>query len=165
MGLILRYESSPRWLQQQIAVGAFGDLVSIRARRNCSRSSFAAIADRIHTVHRTLIHDIDLLLWLSSSRVTSVMAMDVRLGDHLDPQGCFALLRLANGAVAQLERAVGPSPPMPPPTCSPTTGRAVSMPNWRWWVASAPPWPMTGGSLALPDRRKPTRHGALPNFH
>ena len=43
-GLILRYESSHRWLQHQIAAGAFGDLVSIRARRNCSRTSFAAIA-------------------------------------------------------------------------------------------------------------------------
>lgn len=102
-GLILRYEPSHRWLQQQIAAGAFGELVSIRARRNCSRTSFAASADRIHTVHRTLIHDIDLVLWLSRSRVTSVMAMEVRQGDHLAPQGCFALLRLANGAVAQLE--------------------------------------------------------------
>lgn len=102
-GLLLRYEPSHRWLQQQIAAGAFGDLVSIRARRNCSRSSFAAIADRIHTVQRTLIHDIDLLLWLTGSRVTSVMAMEVRQGDHLAPLGCFALLRLADGGVAQLE--------------------------------------------------------------
>jgi predicted dehydrogenase len=102
-GLILRYEASHRWLQQQIVQGALGDLVSIRARRNCSRTSFAAIADRIHTVHRTLIHDIDLLLWLSRSRVSSVMAMEVREGDHLAPLACFALLRLADGAVAQLE--------------------------------------------------------------
>lgn len=61
-GLILRYEPSHRWLHQQIAEGAFGDLVSFMARRNSSLSSFAAIADRIHMVHRTLIHDIDLLL-------------------------------------------------------------------------------------------------------
>jgi predicted dehydrogenase len=102
-GMILRYEPSHRWLQHQIAEGSFGDLVSLRARRNCSRSSFAAIADRIHTVHRTLIHDIDLLLWLTRSQVTSVMAMEVRQGDQLAPRGCFALLRLANGGVAQLE--------------------------------------------------------------
>ncbi len=103
VGMILRYEASHRWLQGQIQAGQFGELVSIRAQRNCSRSSFAAIADRIHTVHRTLIHDIDLLLWLSGSRVTSVMALDYRQGDHLAPQGCFALLQLANGCVAQLE--------------------------------------------------------------
>ena len=103
VGMILRYEASHRWLQGQIRAGDFGELVSIRAQRNCSRSSFASIADRIHTVHRTLIHDIDLLLWLSGSLVTSVMALEYRQGDHLAPQGCFALLQLANGCVAQLE--------------------------------------------------------------
>lgn len=103
VGMILRYEASHRCLQRQIQAGDFGDLVSIRAQRNCSRRSFAAIADRIHTVHRTLIHDIDLLLWLSGSRVSSVMALDYRQGEHLAPQGCFALLQLANGCVAQLE--------------------------------------------------------------
>jgi len=103
VGMILRYEASHRWLGRQIQAGHFGDLVSIRAQRNCSRRSFAAVADRVHTVHRTMIHDIDLLLWLSGSRVTSVMALDYRHGEHLAPQGCFALLQLANGCVAQLE--------------------------------------------------------------
>jgi len=102
-GLILRYEASHRWLHQQIAADHLGDLITIRCQRNCSRSSFAAIADRVHTVHRTLIHDIDLLLWLSQSRVTSVMALEFRRGHHLSPQGCFALLQLANGCVGQLE--------------------------------------------------------------
>lgn len=102
-GLILRYEASHRLLRQQIASGQFGELVSIRAQRNCSRASYAAIADHVHTVHRTLIHDLDLLLWLTGSRVTSVMALEVRQGHHLAPLGCFALLRLASGCVAQLE--------------------------------------------------------------
>lgn len=103
VGMILRYEASHRWLQRQIQAGAFGALVSIRAQRNCSRGSYAAIADRVHTVHRTLIHDIDLLLWLSGSAVSSVMALEYRQGQHLAPQGCFALLQLASGCVAQLE--------------------------------------------------------------
>jgi len=103
VGLVLRYDLSHRLLQQRIRAGAFGDLVSIRAQRNCSRSSFAAIADRIHTVFRTLTHDIDLVLWLSGSRVRRVMATDYRQGDQLSPQACFALLELANGCIAQLE--------------------------------------------------------------
>lgn len=103
VGMILRYEASHRLLHQEIRAGRFGDLVSIRAQRNCSRGSYAAIADRVHTVHRTLIHDIDLLLWLSGSRVSSVMALEVRQGEHLAPLGCFALLQLADGGVAQLE--------------------------------------------------------------
>ena len=100
VGIILRYEAAHRCLHSQIQTGAFGELVSFRGQRNCSRQSFAAVADRIHTVHRTLIHDIDLLLWLSASRVTSVMAMDDRQGDHLAPQGCFAMLQLESGCVA-----------------------------------------------------------------
>lgn len=103
VGMVLRYDLAHRLLQRQLADGAFGDLVSIRCQRNCSRGSFAAIADRVHTVFRTLIHDIDLLLWFSGSPVRSVTALEFRQGDHVAPQGCFALLRLANGAVAQLE--------------------------------------------------------------
>lgn len=102
-GLILRYEASHRLLREQIVAGCFGDLVSIRAQRNCSRSSYLAIADTVHTVHRTLIHDIDLLLWLSRSRVVSVMALEVCNGAHLAPLGCYALLQMASGCVAQLE--------------------------------------------------------------
>lgn len=103
VGMILRYETSHRWLHQQIREGHFGELVSIRCQRNCSHSSYAAIADHVHTVFRTLIHDLDLLLWLTRSRVSSVTALEVRRGDHLAPLGCFALLRLGDGCVAQLE--------------------------------------------------------------
>lgn len=103
VGMVLRYELAHRRLRQQVVDGAFGDLVSIRCQRNCSRRSFAAIADQVHTVFRTLIHDIDLLLWFSNSSVVSVTALEFRQGDHLAPQGCFALLGLANGCIAQLE--------------------------------------------------------------
>ena len=103
VGMVLRYEIAHRLLRQDMIDGAFGDLISIRCQRNCSRSSFPAIADRVHTVFRTLIHDIDLLLWLSGSRVRSLTALEFRQGNHLAPQGCFALVQLANGGVAQLE--------------------------------------------------------------
>jgi len=103
VGMVLRYELAHRLLQEQVRAGVFGDLVSIRCQRNVSRRSYGAIADQVHTVFRTLIHDIDLLLWLSGSPVQSVTALEVRQGDHLAPLGCFALLRLASGCVAQLE--------------------------------------------------------------
>jgi predicted dehydrogenase len=103
VGMILRYEASHRWLRHQIQAGEFGDLVSIRAQRNCSRRSFAAIADHVHTVHRTLIHDIDLLLWFSGSQASRVMAMERRFGSHLSPEGCFALIQFACGCVGIAE--------------------------------------------------------------
>jgi predicted dehydrogenase len=103
VGLILRYDLPHALLQRQIAAGDFGELISIRTRRNCAATSFAAIANRVHTVFRTLIHDIDLLLWLTGSHATTVMALERRLGDQLSPEGCFALIQLANGQVGQLE--------------------------------------------------------------
>jgi predicted dehydrogenase len=103
VGLILRYDLPHALLQRQIAAGDFGELISIRTQRNCTAASFGAIANRVHTVYRTLIHDIDLLLWLTGSHATSVMALERRLGDQLSPEGCFALIRMANGQVGQLE--------------------------------------------------------------
>jgi predicted dehydrogenase len=103
VGLLLRFDHAHSLLAQQIHSDQFGALVSIRCQRNCSQTSFATIADRVHTVFRTLIHDIDLLLWLSQARVRSVMAREYRQGEHLSPQGCFALLEMTNGCIAQLE--------------------------------------------------------------
>lgn len=102
-GMILRYEMSHRLLRKQLAAGQYGRIVSVHCRRNCSRTSFAKVADRIHTVFRTLVHDIDLLLWLNGSRVDLVMSLEYREGSHLAPQGCFALLRFENGCIAHLE--------------------------------------------------------------
>ena len=102
-GLILRYELQHAQLQQELASGRFGELVSIRVKRNLSASWFEAMADRAHTVFESLIHDLDLLLWLSGSRATRVMAMERRFGSQLSPEGCFALIELANGCVAMAE--------------------------------------------------------------
>jgi len=102
-GLILRYELQHAQLQQELASRRFGQLVSIRVKRNLSASWFGSVADRAHTVFESLIHDLDLLLWLSGSRATRVMAMERRLGSHRSPEGCFALIELASGCIAIAE--------------------------------------------------------------
>ena len=102
-GLILRYELQHAQLQEEVAAGRFGELVSIRVKRNCSAAWFTTVADRAHTVFETLIHDIDLLLWLSGSQATRVMAMERRFGQHLSPEGCFALIQFASGCVGIAE--------------------------------------------------------------
>ena len=102
-GLILRYELQHGLLQEQVAAGSFGELVSLRVKRNCSAAWFEGVADRAHTVFETLIHDIDLLLWFSGSHATRVMAMERRFGSHLSPEGCFALIQFASGCVGIAE--------------------------------------------------------------
>ena len=102
-GLILRYELQHALLQEEVAAGGFGELVSLRAKRNCSAAWFEGVADRAHTVFETLIHDIDLLLWFSGSQASRVMAMERRFGSHLSPEGCFALIQFARGCVGVAE--------------------------------------------------------------
>jgi hypothetical protein len=46
-------------MRQELIEGRFGELVSIRCYGNFNRSAYAVIADRVHRVFRTLIHDID----------------------------------------------------------------------------------------------------------
>lgn len=102
-GLILRYELQHALLKEELAAGHFGDLVSIRVKRNLSAAWFSAVADRTHTVFESLIHDLDLLLWMSGSWATRVMAMERRFGTHQSPEGCYALIELASGCVAMAE--------------------------------------------------------------
>ena len=72
-GLLLRYEVQHALLKEELAAGHFGELVSIRVKRNLSAAWFSAVADRALTVFDSLIHDLDLLLWFSGSRATRVM--------------------------------------------------------------------------------------------
>jgi predicted dehydrogenase len=76
IGLVLRYEESHTLLREEVALGHFGELVSIRVKRNCSRHWASKYLDRCPTVFETLIHDIDLMIWFSSSRAQIVMAME-----------------------------------------------------------------------------------------
>ena len=103
VGLILRYDLPHQMLQRQIREPAFGELVSIRTKRNCSADWFAVVADRVHTVYETMIHDLDLMLWLSNSSVTQVMALERRFGASLSPEGVFVMLEFANGCIGQAE--------------------------------------------------------------
>lgn len=103
VGFLLRFEAQHALLKQSVARGDFGDLVSIRVKRNVSRAWFADYGDRAHPVYETLIHDIDLLLWLAASECVSVTAVERNLSGLTYPDACFALARFASGLTAILE--------------------------------------------------------------
>ncbi len=103
VGFVLRFDVQHAHLKHQVATGRFGRLVSLRAKRNCSRSWFDAYGDRAHTIYETSIHDIDLLLWYAASPCTRVYAVQRNLSGLRYPDACFALLQFASGAVGMLE--------------------------------------------------------------
>ena len=103
IGLVLRYEASHALLREEVALGHFGELVSIRVKRNCSRHWASKYLDRCPTVFETLIHDIDLMIWFSSSRAQIVMAMERPARNYLHSEAVAALIRFSNGTLGMAE--------------------------------------------------------------
>jgi predicted dehydrogenase len=103
VGLVLRFDTQHALLKSEIARGALGQLVSLRAKRNVSKAWFPDYGDRAHTIYETSIHDIDLLLWYAGSPIARVQAVERHLSGLRYPDGCWALLEFASGAVGILE--------------------------------------------------------------
>ena len=78
-------------------------LVTFRAKRNCSRAWFDIYADRAHSVYESVIHDIDYLLWIAGSPCTSVYAVQRNLSGRRYPDATLATLTFENGLMAFLE--------------------------------------------------------------
>lgn len=103
VGFVLRFDTQHIQLKQEIAHRTLGEVVSIRTKRNVSKSWFPDFGDRAHTMYETAIHDVDLLLWYAASPVTRVQAIERNLTGMRYPDGCWALLEFANGTVGMLE--------------------------------------------------------------
>jgi len=103
IGLILRYEASHSKLKQEIANGSFGEIVSVRVKRNCSRQWARFHLDRGHTIYETLIHDLDLMLWLTDSRAERVMAIERESETYKNSEAITALIHFKNGTLGIAE--------------------------------------------------------------
>jgi myo-inositol 2-dehydrogenase / D-chiro-inositol 1-dehydrogenase len=103
VGFVLRFESLHATLKSEIDGGKFGRIVTVHAKRNCTRQWFDDYGDRAHSVHETIIHDIDLLLWLLRSRCERVYAAQRFISGHKFPDATVAMLQFADGTVALME--------------------------------------------------------------
>lgn len=103
IGFVLRFEARLAFLRDQILDGSFGQLVTFRAKRNCSRAWFDIYADRAHAVYETVIHDIDYLLWIAGSRCKTVYATQRNLSGRKYPDATMAILTFENGLMAAIE--------------------------------------------------------------
>lgn len=103
VGFVLRFETQHALLRQEIDSGRFGDLVTLRLKRNCSRAWFEVYGDRAHSVHETIIHDIDLAIWFTGSRAAKVYAVQRNISGLTYPDACMAIVQFENGSVCALE--------------------------------------------------------------
>ena len=105
LGYILRYEPRHRVLQKQVQEGRLGNLANIRAKRDASRSWFEAYGYRVHPVYETLVHDIDLVLWICQKRCNSITSWG---GYHLgydEPDTFVMVMEMEGGTLCTLETA------------------------------------------------------------
>jgi len=103
VGFLLRFETQHAFLKDEIASGKFGQIVSIRVKRNCPKTWFSVYGDRAHSVHETVIHDIDLVLWWLGQRCEKVYAAQRHLTGLRFPDATMALLQFDGGTMVTVE--------------------------------------------------------------
>jgi len=104
VGNISRFSQPYLMIKKAIDRGVLGNVLSIRAKRNFSRSWFKAFGNRIHPVYESAIHDIDLIIWYAGgSRCTRVAAFERKVEGMKYPEVVSALLTFENGLIASLD--------------------------------------------------------------
>lgn len=103
IGFVLRFEARHALVQQIVSSGQLGELITIRAKRNCSRAWFDVYGDRAHSVHETIVHDIDFVQWIVGEPCISVYAADRNYSGKIYPDACVAMLTFERGTIATLD--------------------------------------------------------------
>ncbi|MBI3973879.1 MAG: Gfo/Idh/MocA family oxidoreductase [Chloroflexi bacterium] len=111
--LMLCHQSrfDPRFalLKEAVDRGEIGEVLHVYARRNTTAVAAARVEGRIPLTCWISPHDLDLLLWITGSRVTSVAARTH--GGARAPDAYFvATLGFANGVTAVFEQSWGAPP-------------------------------------------------------
>lgn len=103
-GHILRYDPSYNKIYHLLQDEKnYGEILSIRAKRNVPISRFA-LHSRTHPVFMALAHDIDMITWLTGSRVRKVYGLEKRTKPEFkNPDIVFGLAEMENGVVCNLE--------------------------------------------------------------
>jgi UDP-N-acetylglucosamine 3-dehydrogenase len=103
VGHICRFDTRISLAKKAVAEGHIGRIVSMHATRNLSRTIGAQVLDKISPLMGDGIHDTDLMLWLTGSKVQTVYAQNVRVNNFKYPDIGWAMYRFASGAVGVVE--------------------------------------------------------------
>lgn len=100
-GHVLRYSRTHRRIQQAIQDGEIGTVLSFVASRDRERGHHRRYADISPTL-LTMVHDIDLALWMTRQTPTSASALAIYEEGAIQPSVVHAQVRTAEGAVWSL---------------------------------------------------------------
>ena len=103
VGHICRFDPRVNLAKQAIEAGRVGRIISMHASRNLPATIGAEVLDKISPLMGDGIHDTDLMLWFTGSRVETVYAQNVRVHDFEHPDLGWAMYRFESGAVGVVE--------------------------------------------------------------
>ena len=103
VGHICRFNPRYAAAKAEIAAGKIGKIISMYARRNLPAWVGASVLDKIGPIIGDGVHDTDLMLWFSESKVVSAYAQTVKIREHANPDLGQVMYRLENGASCILE--------------------------------------------------------------
>ena len=105
VGHICRFDPRVSLAKAAVEEGRIGRIVSMHATRNLPKDLTAQprVLDSISPLMGDGIHDTDIMLWLTKSKVKTVYAQNVRVRDFKYPDIGWAMYRFDNGAVGVIE--------------------------------------------------------------
>jgi predicted dehydrogenase len=102
VGQVLRFETKYAMLKDEIAAGRMGKIISMHARRNRPKSLLPRYG-RTHPALENCIHDIDLMLWYTQSRVTRVRGYGRSATGSVHHDTFWGVLEFESGALGVVE--------------------------------------------------------------
>lgn len=104
VGHVCRFDTQYAMAKEEIEKGNLGKIVSLYAKRNLSRSITETHLNKLSALFGDGIHDLDLMLWYTDSKLKSVYAQSINTRPHLkyDDIG-WALFRFEDGTFAVIE--------------------------------------------------------------
>ncbi|MDD5697169.1 MAG: Gfo/Idh/MocA family oxidoreductase [Victivallaceae bacterium] len=102
-GHICRFDARMSEVKKIVDAGRIGNIVSIHATRNLPVNIGAEVLDKISPIAGDGVHDTDLMLWLTRSRISSVFAVSRNIHRHKNPDLGWVMYEFESGAVGVLE--------------------------------------------------------------
>jgi len=103
VGHICRFDVRYALAKERIKKGEIGKIVYLYARRNIPASVSSSVLEKIGPIMGDGVHDTDLMLWYTNSRVKSVYATTVNVRNLKNPDIGAALYKFEDGATGVIE--------------------------------------------------------------
>ena len=98
VGHVCRFDPRVVAAKRAIDEGRLGHIVHMNATRNLPQRIGKQVLNKISALFGDRIHDTDLMLWFSNSKIRSVYAREIQVGNYHYKDGGSAIYGFANGA-------------------------------------------------------------------